>query len=96
MDAYQYISYRGLDKANAYVDQEDVIKPKPMEPIKTDPIPYASHAEIRRAMRSRMQRRIARGWLQGAKKLSVEVTEKPSDPHSNNNNKHNRKEQQWD
>ncbi len=96
MDAYQYISYRGLDKANAYVDQEDVIKPRPMEPIKTDPIPYASHAEIKRARRERMQRRIARGWLQGAKKLSVEVTEKPSDPHSNNNNEHNRKEQQWD
>ena len=93
MDAYQYISYRGLDKANAYVDQEDVIKPRPMEPIKTDPIPYVSHEEIRRARKARMQRRIARGWLQGAKKFSVAVTEKPSDPHSENNNKHNRKEQ---
>lgn len=86
MDTFQYISYRGLRKANAYVSRDDVIEPKPMQPIKTDPIPYASRDEIRRASEMRMQRRVARGWLQGAKQLSVEATEKPSDPHSENNN----------
>ena len=82
MDTFQYISYRGLKKANAYVSRDDVIESKPMQPIKTDPIPYASPEEIRRASEMRMRRRVARGWLQGAKQLSVEVAEKPSDPHS--------------